>query len=281
MDVKTTFMHSSIKEEVYVEQPEGFEIHDRESLVCKLKKAIYGLKQAPRAWYERINSYLMKMGFTRSKADLNLYFKVENDKPLILVLYLDDLFLTGADPLIQKCKKKLAYEFEMKDLGPMNYFLGLEVWKNPVWWIARALLDVVFMGSASISWMSRKQKSVALSTAKDKCIAASMASYEAIWLRKLFSELFGNVLVTTIILCNNQSGIRLSENLVFHDRSKHIDIMYHFIQDMVKRGEIRLHHIGTNEQVVDVLTKPLGKVKFLAFQERLGFMERSSYEGPV
>eukprot|EP00253_Pinus_taeda_P032360 PITA_32360 len=131
MDVKTAFLHGSIKEEVYIEQPEGFEIYDRKSHVCKLKKALYELKQAPRAWYERIDNYLMKLGFTRSETDPNLYFKVEDDKPLILVLYVDDLFLTGADPLIHKYKRDLASEFEMKDLGLMQYFLGLEVWQKP------------------------------------------------------------------------------------------------------------------------------------------------------
>ena len=100
MDVKVVFLRGSIKEEVYVEQPEGFEVQDSKTHVCRLKKALYGLKQAPRAWYERINSYLMKLGFTRSEVDLNLYFRVENDRPLILVLYVDDLFLTGENPLI-------------------------------------------------------------------------------------------------------------------------------------------------------------------------------------
>eukprot|EP00253_Pinus_taeda_P007357 PITA_07357 len=131
MDVKTAFLHGSIKEEVYVEQPEGFEIHDRESHVCRLKKALYGVKQAPRAWYERIDSYLMKLGFTRSEVYPNLYFKVEDDNPLILVLYVNDLFLTSVDPHIHKCKRELASEFEMKDLGLMHYFLGLEVWQKP------------------------------------------------------------------------------------------------------------------------------------------------------
>ena len=71
----------------------------------------------------------MKLGFTRSEVNLNLYLlKVENDKPLILVLYVDDLFLIGADPLIHKCKRELASEFEMKDLRLMHYFLELEVW---------------------------------------------------------------------------------------------------------------------------------------------------------
>ena len=131
MDVKTAFLHGAIKEEVYVEQPLGFEVQDRDTHVCRLKKALYGLKQAPRAWYERIDSYLMKLGFTRSNADPNLYFKVVQGKPLILVLYVDDLFLTGADPLIHQCKRELASEFEMDDLGLMNYFLGLEVWQRP------------------------------------------------------------------------------------------------------------------------------------------------------
>ena len=131
MDVKTAFLHISIKEEVYVEQPLGFEVRDRDIHVCRLKKALYGLKQAPRAWYERIYSYLMKLGFTRSIAVPNLYFKVDRERPLLLVLYVDDLFPIGADPLIHQCKRELAFEFEMKDLGLMHYFLGLEVWQRP------------------------------------------------------------------------------------------------------------------------------------------------------
>ena len=89
------------------------------------------------------------------------------------------------------------------------------------------------------------------------------------------------MLDTTVILCDNQNGIRLSENPVFHDRSKHIDIRYHFIRDIVQRGAIRLDHIGTDEQVVDILTKPLGKVKFLTFREKFGIVERPYSEGPA
>ena len=89
------------------------------------------------------------------------------------------------------------------------------------------------------------------------------------------------MLDTTVILCDNQSGICLTENPVFHDQSKHSDIRYHFIQDMVQRGVVRLNHIGTNEQVADILTKPLGKFKFLTFRERLGIVERPYDVGPV
>jgi hypothetical protein len=128
MDAKTTFLNGVIEEEVYIEQPQGFEVEDRKTHVCKLKKALYGLKQAPRAWYGRIASFLSSLGFTKSNADSNLYFKVMNDEPVILLLYVDDLFLTGEEKLITDCKKKLATKFEMKDLGLMQYFLGLEVW---------------------------------------------------------------------------------------------------------------------------------------------------------
>jgi hypothetical protein len=96
-----------------------------------LKKALYKLKQAPRAWYGRIDSFLTSLGFTKSKVDSNLYFKVMNDEPVILLLYVDDLFLTGEEKLITECKKRIASEFEMKDFGRMHYFLGLELWQRP------------------------------------------------------------------------------------------------------------------------------------------------------
>jgi hypothetical protein len=70
----------------------------------------------------------MSLGFTKSTANPNLYFKIENDGLVILLLYVDDLFLTNEENLITDCKKKLVVEFKMKDLGPMHYFLGLEVW---------------------------------------------------------------------------------------------------------------------------------------------------------
>jgi hypothetical protein len=131
MDVKTTFLNGVIEEEVYIEKPQGFEVEDKKSHVCRLKKALYGLKQAPRAWYVHIDNFLTRLGFTKSKADSNIYFKIMDNEPVILVLYVDDLFLTGEENLISECKKRLATEIEMKDLGLMHYFLGLEVWQSP------------------------------------------------------------------------------------------------------------------------------------------------------
>ena len=130
MGVKTTLLNGDIKEEVYVEKPEGFEVQGKETHICILKKALYGLKQAPKARYGRIYGFLVRLGFTRSDVDSNLYYKVVEGDTLILVLYVDDLFLTGAKRLVTWSKKQLSSEFEMKYLGMMHFFLGLEIWKQ-------------------------------------------------------------------------------------------------------------------------------------------------------
>ena len=92
MDVKTTFLNCVVEEEVYMKQPLGFETHEMMSHVCKLKNSLYGLKHAPRTWYDMMDSFLMSQGFTKNKADSNLYFKVEDRRPVMLLLYVDDLF---------------------------------------------------------------------------------------------------------------------------------------------------------------------------------------------
>jgi hypothetical protein len=130
MYVKTTFLNGVIEEEYYIEKPQGFEVHPRETHVCRLKKALSGLKQAPRAWYACIDNYLTRLVFSKIHVDPNLYYNVVNNAPMILLLYVDDLFLIGEKPLIIQCKKEIATKFYMKVLDLMHYYLGLEVWKK-------------------------------------------------------------------------------------------------------------------------------------------------------
>jgi hypothetical protein len=96
------------------------------------------------------------------------------------------------------------------------------------------------LGSSMVSWSSMKQSCVALSMVEVEYVATCVACREAVWLRKLLSGLFGLKLEATCIWCDNQSCMKLSKNLVFHDRSKHIEIKYHYIRDMVQRGAVRL-----------------------------------------
>jgi hypothetical protein len=100
MDVNTNFLNGEIEEEFYIEQPEGFVIYGEKSHVYRLKKALYGLKQEPRAWYENMDGFLMSLGFNKSVADPNLYYHIVGDECLILVLYVDDLFLTSSKRLL-------------------------------------------------------------------------------------------------------------------------------------------------------------------------------------
>jgi hypothetical protein len=132
------------------------------------------------------------------------------------------------------------------------------------------------LGSAMISWSSRKQGFVAQSTAEAEYIAASAASREAVWLRKLLSDLFRTELEPTVIHCDNQSCIKLTENPVFHDRSKHIEMRYHYIRDMIQRKFLSLQYVPTAEQTADIFTKPLPLIKFVYFRDKLGVAENTS-----
>ena len=118
------------------------------------------------------------------------------------------------------------------------------------------------LGSAVVSWYNRKQRSIALSSVEAEYMAASQATCEVIWMRKILVGLFDQRMDPTVIYCDNQSCIKLSENPVFHDRSKHIDIQYHDLRECVARRIMLLQYISTEEQDADILSKALSKCKF-------------------
>eukprot|EP00253_Pinus_taeda_P029821 PITA_29821 len=128
MDVKSAFLNGILKEEVYIEQPLGYEKKGQEHKVCRLKKTLCGLKQAPRAWYSRIDSYLLENGFEKCEGEPTLYIKEKDSKILIAVLYVDGVIFTGNDDyLIENFKAVMKEEFEMTNMGLLRYFLEIEV----------------------------------------------------------------------------------------------------------------------------------------------------------
>lgn len=128
MDVKNAFLHGDLQEEVYMEIPPGFNSRETEGKVCKLKKSLYGLKQSPRAWFGRFRKGICSLGYQQSNADHTLFFKRHHDKITILTVYVDDIVITGDDvEEISYLKKMMAKIFEVKDLGYLHYFLGIEV----------------------------------------------------------------------------------------------------------------------------------------------------------
>ena len=397
LDVKSAFLHGVLNEEVFVEQPCGYEIKDNEHKVYKLKKALYGLKQAPRAWYSRIESYFLKEGFEKCTHEHTLFVKTSaGGKILIVSLYVDDLIFTGNDEsMYVEFKKSMMVEFDMTDLGKMRYFLGVEVMQksdgifisqkkyvmevlerfgmdksnsvlNPMvpgeklqkdqdgmkidstyykqivgslMYLTATRPDVMFavslisrymehptklhlqaatkilrylrgtadygvfykkggneelvaytdsdyagdlddrkstsgyvflLSSAAISWLSKKQPVVSLSTTEAEFIAASTCACQAVWLRKILEKLGHTQNSSTTVYCDSNSAIKLAKNPVMHGRSKHIDVRFHFLRELVKDETIELVHCNTQEQVADVMTKPLKLDAFVKLRNLLG-----------
>lgn len=131
MDVKNAFLNGHLQEEIYMTQPEGYVVYGKEKQVCRLKKSLYGLKQAPRAWNARIHKHFLSMGFTPSESDPSLYIKKTQTDIVLLVIYVDDLIIiTGSNgQLISEVKHSLSQAFNMKDMGKLHYFLGIEIWR--------------------------------------------------------------------------------------------------------------------------------------------------------
>eukprot|EP00253_Pinus_taeda_P009205 PITA_09205 len=374
MDVKSAFLNGVLKEEVYVEQPLGYEKKGEEHKVCKLKKALYGLKQAPRAWYNRIDSYLLDNEFDKCEEEPTVYIKEKDGRILIVVLYVDDVIFTGIEVdqnekgifisqaryvnqvlsrfNMQECKAtitptvmglKLSREDSSKDFDPSLYksIVGslmyltatrpdimyavslisrfMERPKEVHWQAAKRIMRYVkgtkmfeilynvsehsdligyidsdwaesvddrkstsgyvfHMGLGAISWASKKQSIVALSTAEAEYVAATAAACQAVWMRRILRSLGQEQAKATVIFCDNSSAIALSKNSMFHKRTKHIDTRFHYIRELVNNGEIVLEHCRTHEQVADILTKPLDQKSFEFLRKCLDMTECPAVE---
>eukprot|EP00253_Pinus_taeda_P008451 PITA_08451 len=207
-------LNGVIEEEVYIEQPEGFETHEKKSHVCRLKKALYGQKQAPRAWPDicyavnTLSQFMVepKRAHWAAAKYVLRYLQGIVDYGL--------LYSKGKDIRLSGFTDADCAGSSVDQKSTSGYCFNI--------------------GSRITSWCSRKQKSVALSSSEAEYMAASTTSCEATWLRKLLVKLFKRNMEATRIMCDNQSCIKLSENPVFHDRSKHIDIRCHFVRDYVQ-----------------------------------------------
>jgi len=391
LDVKTAFLHGDLEEDIYMKQPEGFQVPGKENLVCRLKKSLYGLKQAPRQWYKKFDGFMHNNDFRRCEMDHCCYIKNVGGSYIILLLYVDDMLIAGSSiDEINRVKQQLAEEFEMKDLGPAKQMLGMRIsrdrsegtlnlsqekyiekvlnrfslqdaktrntplgshlnlskkqcpktdeerrymskvpyasavgslmyamvctrpdiahavgvvsrymskpgkehWEG-VKWILRYLkgtsgmslcfrksniilqgysdadlggdLDsrksttgyVFTLGGTAISWMSRLQKSVALSTTEAEYMANSEAAKEMIWLKRFLEEL-GKKQGDCELFSDSQSAIYLAKNPVFHARSKHIQLRYHFIRKLIEDETLSLKKIRGSKNPADMLTKAVG-----------------------
>ena len=130
-DVKNVFFHGDLEDEVYMDIPQGFVSSTQGKVVCKLQKTFYRLKQSPRAWFGQFSLAMRKHGFKQSNSDHTLFLKHQRGKVTTLIIYVDDMIIIGNDEEeISKLQEHLATKFEMKNLGGLKYFLGIEVTRS-------------------------------------------------------------------------------------------------------------------------------------------------------
>nr|GEV64243.1 uncharacterized mitochondrial protein AtMg00810-like [Tanacetum cinerariifolium] len=243
MDVKTAFLNGELKEEVYVSQPEGFVDPDHPTHVYRLKKALYGLKQAPRAWYDTLSRFLLDNKFSNGVVDPTLFTRKTGKHILLVQIYVDDIIFASTDPkACDMFSNEMSLKFQMSMMGEMSFFL--------------------------VSWSSKKQKSIAISTTEAKYIAMSGCCAQILWMRLQLTD-YGFDFNKIPLYYDNRSAIALCCNNVQHSRSKHINIRYHFIRDQVERGVAKLYFVTTDYQLADIFTKALPRQRFEFILPRL------------
>nr|GEV13113.1 copia protein [Tanacetum cinerariifolium] len=237
MDVKTVFLNGNLWEEVYVSQPDRFVDPENPNHVYKLKKALYGLKQASRAWGIFINQSkyalesLKKYGF--ESCDLVDTLMVE--------------------------KSKLDEDKEWKAVNPSHYHAFADADHAGCQDTRRSTSgSLQFLRDRLICWLSKRQKSAAISNTKAKYIALSGYCAQILWMRSQLTD-YGLGFNKIPMYYDNKIAIALCCNNVQHSKSKHIDIKYHFIKENVENGVIELYFVNTKYQLADLFTKALGR----------------------
>jgi hypothetical protein len=128
-----------------------------------------------------------------------------------------------------------------------------------------------------VSWASKQQNSIALSTAEAEYIVAGHCCAQLLWMRQTLRN-YGYKLSKIPLLCDNESAIRMADNPVEHSRTKHIDIRYHFLRDHQQRGDIEIAYVSTKEQLADIFTKPLVEKTFIILRNELNFLDSRNFD---
>ena len=126
------------------------------------------------------------------------------------------------------------------------------------------------IGTGVVSWRSKKQPTVSLSSTKAEYKALCNATCEVVWLRRILEEIGGKQTEPTKVYCDNQSAVKLAHNPIYHARTKHIELQHHFIIENIEPKEIKLIYCNTSDNVTDIFTKPVGKIHFEILRQKLG-----------
>ncbi|GJV15755.1 retrovirus-related pol polyprotein from transposon TNT 1-94 [Tanacetum coccineum] len=284
MDVKTAFLNGELKEEVYVHQPESFVDPERPHHVHRLKKALYGLKQAPRAC-DTVDTLMVE----RTKLDEDLSgTPVDQTKYRSMIESLMYLTASRPDLLFAVCMCSRPTKKHLEAVKQVFRYLQGTI-NMGLWYpkdTAMALTayadhagcqdtrrstsgSAQFLGDKLVSWSSKKQTSMSISSTEAEYITMSGCCAQILWMRSQLSD-YGFAYNRIPLYCDNKSFIALCCNNVQHSRSKHIDIRHHFIREQVEKGVVELYFVRTEYQLADIFTKALPKERFEFILPRLG-----------
>ncbi|KAJ9551744.1 hypothetical protein OSB04_015789 [Centaurea solstitialis] len=280
MDVKTVFLNSKLKEEVYVSQPEDFVDRTKPNHVYILDKALYGFKQAPRAWYDHLSNALLDNGFYKGKIDPTIFIKTEGNDILLVQINVDDIIFgsTNSD-MCTWFSDLMTTRFEMSMLRELSFFLGLQANPKESHMLAVKRIIRYLKGTPNRRLWYPKESGFELVAFSDadhgaeaEYVAAASCCSQVLCMRtqlRDYSYNFNHI----PIYCDSKSAIVITCNPVQHTRTKHIDIRYHFIKDHVERGTIELYFVKTEYQLADLFTKPLDEKWFNFLISKLGMFD--------
>lgn len=397
MDVHNAFLHGDLTEEVYMKPPPGYFTSD-ENKVCRLRKSLYGLKQAPRCWFAKLTTALREYGFVQSLSDYSLFGFDKGGIHINILIYVDDMIVTSnSNEALTGFKGYLASCFKMKDLGPLKYFLGIEVSRSSkgfylsqrkyaleivsdagllgskpatfpleqnhklalstsplltdpepyrrmvgrLIYLGATRPDLAFcvhvlaqfmqapredhweaalrvvrylkgnpgqgillkaeknfqitgwcdadynscpltrrsvtgffvqLGDSPVSWKTRKQDTVSMSSSEAEYRAMAFITKELMWLKRVLLDLGVKHTQPMRLYCDNKSAIYIATNPVFHERTKHIENDCHFVREKIQLGTLQLQHVSSGAQLADIFTKPLGRRSFEDFCTKLGIL---------
>ncbi|KAL6346508.1 hypothetical protein AAG906_000126 [Vitis piasezkii] len=255
LDVNNAFLHSDLTDEVYMSLPQGYP-HEGETLpsnnVYRLHKSIYGLKQALRQWFAKFSGVLLDKGFTQLASCHSLFTKCSGKSFLALLVYVDDIVIASNDyRTIEKLRTFLNSQFKLKDLGQLKYFLDLEVARSqkgvhPILQYIKGIVgqglyfsatsSVHLKAFANLDWRACKDTRRSIS-------AMANVTCELIWLTTLLRDFGIQSKEPTTLFCDNEAVLHIAANLVFQEKTKHIEIDCHLIRENIQGGCLKTMHM--------------------------------------
>nr|KAJ0210511.1 hypothetical protein LSAT_V11C400165950 [Lactuca sativa] len=289
LDVQNAFLHGNLQETVYLKQPQGFVDAQKPDHVCRLHKSLYGLKQAPRAWFQRLSGALQRLGFHGSKTDLSLFIYAKSGTLLYMLVYVDDTILTeraklsNAKPMPTPIAT--TANLALGDSSPLADSVQYRQIVGALQYVTLSRPDIAYVvnkvrqfmhtptenhrstvklilrylkGTSTYGLRIHQNSGTSLHAYTDSTFTNLNAFSDADWAgcpddRRSTGGGGG----TPTLWCDNLGAIYLSANPMFHARTKHVEVDFHFDREKVAQGNLSVKFISTDDQIADIFTKPL------------------------